>query len=230
VRLVKILAIETSMGRTSIAISQGEAAGPPLVRRMEGREGQAERLIPAIAALMESAGLAYTSMDRIAVCIGPGGFSGIRTGVAAARGIGLAAGVPVVGATSFQIMAAAFEEDPHCPERYGLVAPAGLNAFYCQRLRRGSIATTPVQLLQCAGLEPFFSGQADVVAGPAARAVFEEGHVSTAAAGADLFPDASALAEIASMLDPALDLPSPFYIRPADARPQVGHAVARKSG
>ena len=59
-------------------------------------------------------------VDRVAVSIGPGGFSGIRTGVAAARGIGLAAHIPVVGATSFRIMAEASTRPSKCRKLLGL--------------------------------------------------------------------------------------------------------------
>ncbi len=111
---MKILAIETSMGRTSVALKRpGE---PMLAKRIPSGRGQAEQLIPLIGALMEEANLPFASLTRVAVCIGPGGFSGIRTGVAAARGIGLAARIPVVGATSFRIMAAAFEEMGSVPD------------------------------------------------------------------------------------------------------------------
>ena len=123
------------MGRTSVALARpGE---PVLVKRIESGRGQAEQLIPLIGSLMEGAAVSFEALDRVAVCIGPGGFSGIRTGVAAGRGIGLAARLPVVGATSFRIMAAAFEKAADAPETYGLAAPAGMSAVYCQIVARG---------------------------------------------------------------------------------------------
>ena len=88
---------------------------------------------------MAHAGIEFSSLGRIAVCVGPGGFSGIRTGVAAARGIGLAAGVPVAGATSFQIMAAAFESEGEAPEVYGIAAPAGLAPYSARSSSRGGM-------------------------------------------------------------------------------------------
>ena len=107
-----------------------------LVRRLPEGKPQAEGLIPLIGELMAAAGMAFPSLDRIAVSIGPGGFSGIRTGVAAARGLGLAAGVPVVGATSFKIMAAAFESEG---QRAGRLRPGGARGLErCFLSDRGS--------------------------------------------------------------------------------------------
>lgn len=218
-----ILAIETSMGRTSVALAR--PGDPVLAKRIEQGRGQAEQLVPLIGALMEEAGVAFAALSRIAVSVGPGGFSGIRTGVAAARGIGLAARIPVVGATSFAIMAAAFERGD-APETYGLAAPAGMNAVYCQILARGTKPLTGIVALPQSECGAFFEGKARVLAGPAAAALNEGGFVRLPVVAPELRPDAVTLAELAANLDPESDLPSPYYVRDADARPQTHHAIA----
>ena len=152
------------MGRTSAALAI-EPGAPLLVRRLPEGAQQAEGLIPLIRDLMAGAGIDFASLDRIAVSTGPGGFSGIRTGVAAARGIGLAAGVPVVGATSFQIMAAAFEKDGPVPEAYGIAAPAGLSAVFCQILAPGRTGLTEILALPHAEAGAFFEGLAAKLGG-----------------------------------------------------------------
>ncbi|MGA9267345.1 MAG: tRNA (adenosine(37)-N6)-threonylcarbamoyltransferase complex dimerization subunit type 1 TsaB [Rhodomicrobium sp.] len=221
---MKILAIETSMGRTSVALKRpGE---PMLAKRIPSGRGQAEQLIPLIGALMEEANLPFASLTRVAVCIGPGGFSGIRTGVAAARGIGLAARIPVVGATSFRIMAAAFEEMGSVPTTYALAAPAGMNAVYCQLVARGGKPLSEIVALPQSECESFFKGKAQVLSGPAAASLSEKGFVSLPIAAAELHPDAATLADIAANLDPERDAPSPYYVRDADARPQTKHVIA----
>ncbi len=177
---------------------------------------------------MTAAGLAFASLGRIAVSIGPGGFSGIRTGVAAARGLGLAACVPVVGTTSFNIMAAAFESKGEAPAAYGLAAPAGSSTVFCQILARGRRPLTEILALPHSETAAFFEGRAEAIAGPAAERLSEGGYISLPVRGASIAPDAETLAAIAADLDPARDLPSPYYIRPADARPQTGHVIPRK--
>src|ERR1700720_4810464 len=70
--------------------------------------GHAEALMPLIAAVMSAANVEFAEIDRIAVTVGPGSFTGLRVGVAAARGIALAAGKPAVGLTTLAALAAPF--------------------------------------------------------------------------------------------------------------------------
>ena len=71
--------------------------------RLSGPHGLAQAISPAIAALIEDAG----QPDLVAVIVGPGSFTGLRAGIALAQGIGLGAGVPVVGVTVAEALAEA---------------------------------------------------------------------------------------------------------------------------
>jgi tRNA threonylcarbamoyladenosine biosynthesis protein TsaB len=62
--------------------------------------------MPMIAEVMAGAGLAFDRIERFAVTVGPGSFTGVRVGVAAARAFALAAGRPVVGVSSLEVIAA----------------------------------------------------------------------------------------------------------------------------
>ena len=73
--------------------------------------GQAEALMPMIEETMAAAGFSYTDLDRIAVTIGPGSFTGVRVGLAAARGIAMAADKPVIGVTTMDVLAHAVPEN-----------------------------------------------------------------------------------------------------------------------
>jgi tRNA threonylcarbamoyl adenosine modification protein YeaZ len=73
--------------------------------------GHAEALMPLIATVMSDAGVEFAELDRIAVTVGPGSFTGLRVGVAAARAIALASGKPAVGVTSLAALAAPFFDD-----------------------------------------------------------------------------------------------------------------------
>lgn len=70
------------------------------------KHGQAERLLAMTAEVMAEAKLGFAGLDAIAVTIGPGSFTGLRVGLAAARGLGLATARPVLGITSFAAVAA----------------------------------------------------------------------------------------------------------------------------
>lgn len=65
--------------------------------------GQDARLLPLILELLQTTATDFAALDRIAVTRGPGSFTGIRIGLAAARGIGLAAGKPVLGLDRFNL-------------------------------------------------------------------------------------------------------------------------------
>ncbi len=96
---MRTLAIETSGAACSVALIEG---GQIIAERHEivGR-GHAERLIPWIASLPDGG-----RADKIIVGCGPGSFTGVRIGVAAARGLGLGWGVPVSGVSSLALIAA----------------------------------------------------------------------------------------------------------------------------
>src|SRR6202140_493830 len=70
------------------------------------KRGHAEALMPLIARVIKESGIAFASLDRIVVTTGPGSFTGLRVGLSAARGIGLAADRPVVGVTTLTAYAA----------------------------------------------------------------------------------------------------------------------------
>ncbi|HJU19015.1 MAG TPA: tRNA (adenosine(37)-N6)-threonylcarbamoyltransferase complex dimerization subunit type 1 TsaB, partial [Stellaceae bacterium] len=99
-----ILALDAAGLACSVAVAAGEAL---LAReRVDSPHGQAERLMPLIEQAMEKAGLAAAALDLIAATVGPGSFTGIRVGLAAARGIALATGKPLLGVTGFAAVAA----------------------------------------------------------------------------------------------------------------------------
>jgi tRNA threonylcarbamoyladenosine biosynthesis protein TsaB len=102
---MKILAFDSSGGGCSAAVLSGgrllaEESAPML-------RGQAEHLVPMIARAMAAAGLGFGELDLIAVTLGPGAFTGVRIGIATAQGLALATGLPALGLSSFEAVAAA---------------------------------------------------------------------------------------------------------------------------
>lgn len=103
-----ILAFDCSGAAASAAILRAGRVLAALSEPME--RGQGERLLPLLRDAMAEAGLDFTRLDAIAVTVGPGRFTGLRIGIAAARGLALAAAKPALGIGSFAAIAAAARE------------------------------------------------------------------------------------------------------------------------
>src|SRR5262245_27224040 len=103
---MNVLAFDTCLGAVSVGRRLRHAGGWLLRDAyLPLSAGHAERLIPAIDEVMSSAGLDFPALDRIAVTVGPGGFTSVRVGVSAARALALATSKPVVATTSLAVVA-----------------------------------------------------------------------------------------------------------------------------
>ena len=122
---MRILAIETATIEVGVAVA--DETGPlASVTARPGRR-QAETLHPAIADVCRIAMITPAELDAVAVDIGPGLFTGLRVGVAAAKALAGALGLPVVTAMSLEVLKAA------CPSGLGAVIPV-------IDMRRGEVA------------------------------------------------------------------------------------------
>ncbi len=101
---MKILAIDTALNACSVALMDGrtEVAFSHEIRS----RGHAEKLLPIIRDLMRANDLEFTDLQAIGVTVGPGTFTGLRIGLAAARAISLTAALPCIGVTTLECLAA----------------------------------------------------------------------------------------------------------------------------
>ncbi|TGN47811.1 tRNA (adenosine(37)-N6)-threonylcarbamoyltransferase complex dimerization subunit type 1 TsaB, partial [Paracoccus liaowanqingii] len=90
-----VLGFDTSAAHCAAALLQGGAL--VAARHEDMAKGQAERLMPMLEELLVEAGLGWRDLDVIGVGTGPGNFTGIRVGVAAARGLAVALRIPAIG-------------------------------------------------------------------------------------------------------------------------------------
>jgi tRNA threonylcarbamoyladenosine biosynthesis protein TsaB len=183
---------------------------------------------------MTEAGLAFGDLDRIAVTVGPGTFTGVRGGVAAARGLALASGLPVVVATSLAVMARSARErlDEPRPDALAVAVDARRGMVYLEVFDAAQPGAMPGPLLLAYGEAAACIGRRRaIVVGSGARAVADAAAAAGGEAQAclgDLEPDAGSLALMAAHLTPVHPV-RPLYLRAPDARPQDGHSLTRVS-
>lgn len=234
---MNILAFDTCLGACSAAILIGEQAiaSRRLVWRHERMTtGHAERLMPMIDEVLREAGRTVGSLDAIAVTEGPGTFTGIRVGVAAARGLALATGLPIRATTCLHVMA------HQAIAELGEVI-AGRQLAVCMDGRAGQAwvqvfegrSGEPVSLARLMPPEEAVGlcvGDEDVVcigsAGTALAGALQGAGRPAEAMLADLQPDARMLVAIAPSLEVAKPL-LPLYLRAPDAKPQIDKSLPR---
>jgi len=138
-RAPALLAIETAGSACSAAVARDGAVRAAESRAL--RHGHAEALLPMVERVMAAAGLMPSQLDAVAAAIGPGGFTGIRVGLAAAQGIALAVGARLVGISSFAAVAARVAGIGECGCAAMLVALDSRRADLYVQLFAGDRAT-----------------------------------------------------------------------------------------
>ena len=129
-----ILAFDTATPATTVALSGvGDVVFTARHDPLPGeRPGHATRLLPLVARVMERAGIGWDGVERIAVGVGPGTFTGLRIGIATARALARARSTPLVGVSTLQSLALA---RPGADD-----VPAGLDAVLAVLdARRGEV-------------------------------------------------------------------------------------------
>ena len=233
-----LLAIETAGSSCSAAVLRGGAI--LAVARRPLRHGHAEVLMPMIAGVMARAGLPPRELTAVAAAAGPGGFTGIRVGLAAGRGIALAAAARLVGVTGFAAVAAGLTQAGVAGDWHGccrvLVALDSRRAdLYVQLFARDPLRplAEPRALLPDAVAGYVAAcGQPErlLVAGDAAAAAAAALDPAAVVVADGAVPDAlgvAAAAQAELRRGAAAGLVRPHYLRPPDItlaaphRPQV---------
>ncbi len=218
------LAIDTSARFCAAGLY--DAGTGRMVFRVEddiGR-GHAERLMDVIAHVMDRGGIGFDRLDAIAVTIGPGSFTGIRVGVAAARGFGLARDIAVLGTTTLESLAV--QAVAAWPADGALLAAIGGG--------RGQIFCQPFDADAAPRAEPFVVADDEtplVVDADIATLVGDAAPAIAARLRGDrrvaIDRPVGDIASVASAAHRFRRPPVPLYLRGADAKPQTGFALPR---
>lgn len=226
---MRILAIDTALDHCAACVTvQGDEL-PLAAESLLMARGHAEALLPLIERVMARSGGDFDTLDRVAVTVGPGSYTGLRVGLSAARAIGLAAGTPVVGVGTLSALLAPLLSESVAGTIVAAV-DARHGAVYVQALSTGSgDGLAPTYLPVEAAAERLGAGPV-TLAGSGARALTAALSArGVAATVADVSgPDIAAVAQLGLVADPDHALPRPMYLRGPDARPQDHVRLARR--
>jgi tRNA threonylcarbamoyladenosine biosynthesis protein TsaB len=227
---MRILAIDTALAACAAAVFDSNGGKTLAAESLTMARGHAEALMPLIARVMDKAETEFAELDRIAVTVGPGSFTGLRVGISAARGIALASGKPAVGLSTLSAYAA-----PHIAQEDGAAVVVAIDArhghVYLQVFAStGRTLIAPAATTVAEAVDAALPGSARIVGSGAA--------LLAAAWPAEAMPpllveprEAPAIEWVARLGAAAArtdTAPTPLYLRPPDARPQDGARLPRR--
>lgn len=237
---MRILGFDTATSACSAAVWED---GRIVARRFEPMSrGQSERLIPMVREVLSEAGADFPDLDLLAVTTGPGAFTGLRIGLAAARGMALAGDLACFGVTTLYAVAAGVSETERQKANMLVVLDSKRAEVYAQAFRSDLRPLSKAQALMPADLAALTAngeGDADRVlvagdgAGQVIQALKDKG-IEAVLSTAPGVPDAATVAAIAaerwSPDQPAEPL-QPLYLRPPDAKaPKNGGGIRPRKG
>jgi tRNA threonylcarbamoyl adenosine modification protein YeaZ len=225
---MRILAIDTSLPAVSVCVFDSDARQVLACETTPMQKGHAEALMPMIDRVVSGVSEGFASLDRVAVTVGPGSFTGIRIGVAAARGIALACGIEVVGVSTLAALATPllFAEGEEIVAA-AIDALHGNIYFSAYGASSGRVLASPrlVSLVDACNL--LSAGQV-VAVGTGAAALRDKARDLGAEIGLadrEPWPDIVAVAKLGVVADPRNAPARPLYLKAPDvtlsAKPSV---------
>lgn len=225
---MRLLAIDTGSEACSVAVADGDRL---CVRSEIVGRGHAEILFTLIEQALAEAGFTIRALDRVAVAVGPGSFTGVRVGVAAARGLALALGQKAVGIGTLAI---------HAEEARAMVGSrpvlavlaAGRGELYGALYASDGSELSPPRAATADAFaalvrERSTSEEGLVLAGSGADEVLAALGEGPSVAHRHAVANVAALVRLARLAPPALASPLPLYLRPPDAKPQAAALAHR---
>jgi tRNA threonylcarbamoyladenosine biosynthesis protein TsaB len=227
---LRILAIDTALGACSACVLDAGDPAPLAIEQTAMERGHAEALMPMIERVMAKVEGGFSSLDRVAVTIGPGSYTGLRVGISAARAIAFAAGIPAIGISTLAASAA-----PFIGREGGRVVAAAVDAKHGQvwfqaMNAQGKQLVSVRQVNHRDAARAIGAGPVSLV-GSAALAVANEAW----AIGLDALvvddakaPDVIWVARLGMIADPESAPPRPLYLKAPETTPQDRARLPRR--
>jgi len=206
---VTTLVIDTSLGACQVGLFEAARLVAGASEPME--RGHQERLAPMAAELM--AGRSFADIRKLVATVGPGSFTGLRVGLAFAKGLQLATGAPLAGVGTLQALAASADGAAGAG-----VIDARRGLVYVQAFAAGEALGPPDIVPIAEAAQRLGALENLTLVGPGAPLL--AGALPDAKLDPRPAPDLGQLGRLAELANPAPDL-RPLYLRAPDARPMA---------
>jgi tRNA threonylcarbamoyladenosine biosynthesis protein TsaB len=227
---MRVLAIDCALDACSAAVFDSDPGTIVASQTRIMTRGHAEALMPLIARVMDEAEVEFKELDRIAVTVGPGSFTGLRVGISAARGIALAAAKPAIGLTTLAGLAA-----PHIAADDTTPVLAAIDArhdhVYMQVFGQGGRTLLAPRIAPLREAVRAATGGPARIVGSAASMVarsWPKGALPPALVDQRGAPDIGWIARLGAAATDAEGPPKPLYLRAPDAQPQGAARLPRR--
>ena len=218
-----ILAIDTALDACAAGVLDTDANTLIAHKSQIMQRGHAEALMPLLARVIKDCGIGFADLDRIAVTTGPGSFTGLRVGISAARGIGLAAEKPVVGVTTLAAYAAPLLREHGKHPIISAIDARHHHVYFQVVSGDGASLIAPRVASIDEALDAARFGAPQLV-GNAANILgdrWPSDLPTPLLIDAQLAPEIQWVAWLGAAVDPELSPARPYYLRAPDAKPQT---------
>lgn len=195
------LAIDTAAPRLQLGLVLADGRTDAIVDDIA--KGHAEILFDRLDVLLARNGITHSNIERVAVTTGPGSFTGLRIGLSAARGLGVARKIPVLGIPSLLALSLRVAAG-----RVAIFLDARREEAYFQTFSAPGVAEQEPRLMPIEDARAAIPHDATLIDTP--------------------FVDIVAMAQFAAQQEPANYPPHASYVRDADAKPQNASRIPRR--
>jgi len=215
-----VLALDTALASCSVCLFDSERDKVVASEAAMLGRGHAEALLPMLERVVAKLDGGFAKIERVGVVTGPGSFTGLRVGIAAARAVGLAVGCPVVGVSTLAALAAPLVAEAEGAPIAALVDARHGNLYFQLFSSEGRPLADPAALSLEQAVARIGEEPVHLVGGPAGilQAALVKAARTVKSSLTEAVPDIVSVAKLAVEADPRKARPDPLYVKGADAR------------
>lgn len=210
-----VLAFDTTSSSSSVCLYKDSLQIAKYVERMEF--GQAEVLLPEIKKLLKSVKITFDDLSLIAVCVGPGSFTGVRASIASARAFGIAKKqLPIIGVSAFEAYLYSLKED-ELSDVNAVIIETKRDDFYFQSFDRNkNKISEPMAITRDDVISELRGKKVSLIGDGVERFLGTPSGLSLHAIRIEFYPPVEnvAICGAEKLRNGVVDFPKPLYLRP----------------